>query len=259
MTASIREGSVRADGVEIKYVEAGAGEPVVYLHGADGLRLTEAHRHLAEKNRFIAFRIPALHALEERSRSQKLTEIATALSKAAAALGLERFSLMGHSVGADLALRMAIARSDAVKAVILIAPTATLPPSTLPMARVTAEPAQGRPAAWFKEDIAPELASQRQKVFHALKGEGRDQALEAQMGEIAAPVLVLLGTSDEIVSTDVARIFSSLLPKCYTVMVYDATHDVEADRPEAVADIVGEFLAYGEGFMINRSNAIINP
>src|SRR5262249_25596014 len=120
MTASIREGSVQADGVEIKYVEAGAGEPVVYLHGADGLRLTEAHRRLAEKNRFIAFQIPAFDALSEKSHSHKLTEIATVLSKAVAAVGLEEFSLMGHSVGADLALRMAIAGSKAVKAVILI-------------------------------------------------------------------------------------------------------------------------------------------
>lgn len=257
MTASVREGSVQADGVRVRYFEAGTGEPVVYLHGMAGLRLTVEHRHLAEKNRLIAFQIPGLDELAGKSPSQ-LTAIATALSKAIAALGLERFSLMGHSVGADLALRIAIGRPDDVKSVVLIAPTAILPPATLPMARVTAE-SDRRPVAWFNEEIPPESASRRQKILHALKGEGRDLALEAQMKEVAAPVLVLFGTSDEIVSTDAARIFSSLLPKCYTVMVYDATHDVETDRPEAVAEVVGDFLAHGEGFMINRSSAIINP
>ena len=259
MAASIREGSVQANGVEIKYVEAGAGEPVIYLHGAAGLRLTAAHRSLAENNRFIAFEIPGFDALGGKSHAQNLADIAATVCKAIAALGLARFSLMGHSVGADLALQIAVVRPEAVKAVILVAPTAILPPSTLPMARVGRDIAEQRRVAWLNGEISPEQLRQRQNVFDALKRKGRDAELEAQMANIAAPVLVLFGTSDDVVSTDAARIFSWLLSKCYTVMVYDATHDIETDRPEAVADVVGEFLAHGEGFLINRSSAIINP
>jgi pimeloyl-ACP methyl ester carboxylesterase len=79
------------------------------------------------------------------------------------------------------------------------------------------------------------------------------------MTKLALPVLALFGTRDTVVPTDMARLYGGLLAKGFTTMVYNATHDVEGDRPEAVASIVNEFLAHGESFIVNRDSALIHP
>ena len=79
------------------------------------------------------------------------------------------------------------------------------------------------------------------------------------MAGIAVPVLALFGTRSTVVSTDAARLYSTLLPKCFTTMVYDAGHDIDLDRPDAVTAVVKNFLQHGETFIVNRDNAIINP
>ena len=41
--------------------------------------------------------------------------------------------------------------------------------------------------------------------------------------------------------------------------VYDAAHDIQSDRPEAFADVVGDFLDRGMKFLINDQDGLINP
>jgi hypothetical protein len=41
--------------------------------------------------------------------------------------------------------------------------------------------------------------------------------------------------------------------------VYDAAHDIQSDRPEAFADVVGDFLERGMKFLINDQDGLINP
>jgi len=243
MGAAMREGSVKAGRFDIRYVESGAGQPVIYLSGEGGRTLPRAHEMLAERYRVIALEIP------EPGQGQAawtLGDAAPVMNSAIEALGLERFDMMGNSVGADLALRMAIERPQRVNSLVLIAPTAIRP-----------KPARSTPDAAAKPSAEQER--QRLSVFRRLIAQERDEALEERMREIAVPVLALFGTADAVVPTDAARLYSALLPKCFPVMVYDATHAVESDRPEAVAAIVGDFLAYGEGFVINRQKGLINP
>jgi pimeloyl-ACP methyl ester carboxylesterase len=83
--------------------------------------------------------------------------------------------------------------------------------------------------------------------------------LLSEMDRVAAPVLALFGTRDTIVSTEMARHFSSAIPKCFCTMVYNATHAMDSDRPEALASIVGEFLDYRETFVGNRSSGLLYP
>jgi hypothetical protein len=42
-------------------------------------------------------------------------------------------------------------------------------------------------------------------------------------------------------------------------MVYAAGHDIASDRPEAFADLVGDFLRRGARFAISDRSTQINP
>jgi hypothetical protein len=42
-------------------------------------------------------------------------------------------------------------------------------------------------------------------------------------------------------------------------MVYDAAHATDADRPEAVASVVDDFLRRQESFLVRQKSGLIHP
>src|SRR3954463_3395284 len=122
-----REGYVEADGFRIRICEAGQGAPLVHLHGAGGLRLNRAHDLLAERHRVIAVEMPGFGQSEENTRTGSMAELAATMEKAADALGLDRFDLMGTSFGGKAALWVAVQHPERVRALVLEAPAAIRP------------------------------------------------------------------------------------------------------------------------------------
>ena len=102
--AGFSESIVEADGFRIRYREAGQGDALVYIHGGGGLRLSRAQDLLAEKHRVIAFEIPGFGTSAANDRSKTMSELARTMLAAVAALGIEKFNLMGTSFGGKLSL-----------------------------------------------------------------------------------------------------------------------------------------------------------
>ena len=235
-----QERFVEADGFRIRVLEKGSGDPLVFFHTARGIRLTPAHDRLAESRRVIALEAPGFGRSSVNERTRDLAELARTMIAAAAALGVERFDLMGHSFGAKLALWAAVQAPEAVRALVLVAPSAIYPPDW------KLSPVQ--------EGVEPEIGSKQGALFLRLIGPPVDEALESRMGEIACPVLALFGTRDELIPTGYARRYRQLMPKANVMFVYDAGHAITEDRPEAAASLIEDFLQEPEGFLVNRSN-----
>ena len=70
------EGFVEADGVRLRYVEAGQGPPLVTLLGAGRLRLTPAHDLLARHFHVVAFEMPGAGQSSESRGTLSAPEIA---------------------------------------------------------------------------------------------------------------------------------------------------------------------------------------
>ncbi len=83
--------------------------------------------------------------------------------------------------------------------------------------------------------------------------------LEDRLADLNVPVLVLFGTLDRVIPPEAGRIYREKLPNCHFILVYDAGHAVDADRPEAFASVVVDFLQRGEGFLVRRESGLINP
>jgi pimeloyl-ACP methyl ester carboxylesterase len=93
----------------------------------------------------------------------------------------------------------------------------------------------------------------------AIRREARDADLDRRLPALATPTLVLAGTRDAPAQVAAARSYRALLPQSHLVLVYDAGPDVAADRPEAFAEVVGDFLEHGETFVISRAATVIHP
>ena len=252
---------VEADGFEVRYAEAGEGPPLVCFHGAGGPRLTRAHELLAATHRMIAFEAPGFGTSAVNERTDSLPELARTLLQAIDAVGLERFNLWGQSFGGKLALWLAVQAPDRLDALVLSSPAAILidpeplpPPEQMP-AILHAHPERQPPAVPFP----PEVEAKQRALTGRLIGPPRDPELERAMGSLEVPTLVLFGTEDRLTPPELGRVYREILPACHLVIVYDAAHAIYADRPEAFAMLVSEFLERREEFVIRRESGLLYP
>jgi pimeloyl-ACP methyl ester carboxylesterase len=61
------------------------------------------------------------------------------------------------------------------------------------------------------------------------------------------------------IPSEMGRLYSEKLPNCHLILVYDAGHAVDADRPEAFVSVVSDFLQRHEAFLVNRQSGLIHP
>lgn len=230
--ADFREGHVEADGFRIRYMEAGQGAPLVHLHGAGGLRLTPAHDLLAQRFRVVAFEMPGFGLSPENTKTRSMPELASTMTRAAQALGLDTFNLMGTSFGGKTALWLAVQAPERVPALVLEAPAAirpegTEPPSGTPeeMARRLYAHPERLPAL---PAVDPAVRAKTQALVQRLRGPARDGELEERLSTLATPTLVLFGTLDRVIPPAMGRIYKDLIAGCHLVFVYDAGHSIGA-------------------------------
>jgi pimeloyl-ACP methyl ester carboxylesterase len=88
---------------------------------------------------------------------------------------------------------------------------------------------------------------------------GPDPELATRLGEITAPTLVVCGTDDGVVPPELARRYRELLPNSFLMFVWAAGHQVADDRPEAFVEVVGDFVARRQAFMIDQANHALFP
>jgi 3-oxoadipate enol-lactonase len=259
---TFREGWVEADGFRIRYMESGDGPPLVHLHGAGGLRLNPAHDLLSGLFRVIAFEMPGFGA-EENQRTGTIPELAATMATAIRALGIDRCNLMATSFGGRVALYIALQDKDLVRTVVLEAPAAIrpagaqMPPSSpAAMARLLYVHPERMPPL---RPLDPDHAARITTLTRRLRGPNRDADLEARLGGLTIPVLVVFGTRDTLIPPEMGHIYKDLIPDAHLVFVYDAAHSIAGERPEAFVEVVADFLEREDAFVISRAKTVILP
>jgi pimeloyl-ACP methyl ester carboxylesterase len=260
---SFVERFVDVDGFRIRFMEAGEGPPLIHLHGAGGLHLTPAHALLSRGRRVIAFEMPGFGDSAENTRSVGMEALASTMAAAVGALGIEVFDLVGSSFGGKVALWLAVQHPELVRALVLEGPAAIRPVGMRPPSGSAAEMAAalfGHPERMEPmPELDPAVGAKQRTLVGRLRGPDRDEALEHRMRGLATPVLVVFGTLDRVMPPEMGREYKTLLPNCHLVFVYDAGHLIGAERPEAFAEVVGDFLERREAFVISRRETMIFP
>ncbi len=259
---NFQERHVEADGFSIRYLEAGQGAPLIWFHGGGGLQLNKMHELMAAKHRLIAFECPGFGNSPVNERTKSMAELAGTMAKAIAALGIDKYAVSGISFGGKLALWTAILNPDKVTAAALLAPAAIRPENTRP----PLDPAQLRALLFAHPERLPPMPPAdpellKKSIGFALRiiGPDRDAEMEARMKECKVPVLVLLGTEDRLIPTTMGRHYRELLPDCYLMMIYDAAHALDVERPEACFATIDDFIARQDKFIVSNENSVIFP
>jgi pimeloyl-ACP methyl ester carboxylesterase len=256
------EKTVEADGFLMRYVEAGTGPPLVWLHSAGGLRISRAHQLLAQTYRVIAIEVPGYGAGSPNERSQSMAELGASLAEATRALGLERFNLWGTSFGGALAFWTACAALESIDALVLEAPGLIPPEHGFPPVNTPEELHQYLYAHPERHPLAPPLApalrDQRLALLERLQARPAED-VERRMAELDVPTLVVFGTRDRLTPPELGRIYRERLPRCQLVLLYDVGHEAAAERPEAFVSLVTDFLQRREAFIVTERSSRLHP
>ena len=186
-------------------------------------------------------------------------EVAASVAETADSAGLDSFALVGASLGADVAFRVALLRPASVTTLALVSP-------------LCIEPAAHRP--WSTPDLAASaMLAHPDEAAQALPGASRTATLwdlseqwqssdtdtASLLPDVACATLVVFGQEDRIVSRGAGGIWKDRVPNCNVCYVYDAGHAIAVERPDALLNVVLDFVERRETFIVENRSFLVNP
>jgi pimeloyl-ACP methyl ester carboxylesterase len=253
-------GYVPVNGLNMYYEIHGAGQPLVLLHGAFsaiGTSFGMVLPALAKTRQVIAFEQQAHGHTADIDRPLTLEQMADDTAAALRQLGIEQADIFGYSLGAGVALYLAIRHPDVVRKLVLASITYTKsgfhPGLMEGMENMTPDVMVGSP--WHDEyiRIAPnpdDFATLFAKKTQMDRG---IQDLPAEtIQAIKAPTLLIIGDSDIIRPEHAVEMFRLLgggvagdlagLPNSQLAILPGTTHVTVVQRADLLLSIIPPFL-----------------
>ncbi len=263
---------VRVNGTTIRYIDAGRGSPVVFIHGL-GASIYAWRKTLgpvlAAGFRVIAFDNRGFGFSDKPARGYSNAEYASLTVAFMDSLGLADAVLVGHSMGGAIAGEVAIAYPRRVRGLVLIDAAGRGIRSPLLLRIATwpwVEPVlSGLRGRWItgrilrstyadagkvrEEDIDQYYAPVAEPDFgRALRGalrEFRFDALGGRLVVVQAPALVLWGDQDRWIPPRLGMALASELPHVAFVLVRHAGHAAPEEEAEFLNHVLIAFLKEG--------------
>lgn len=243
----VRRHRVMVEGVEVAYVEAGAGEPVILVHGLSGSTLWWSRNiePLARHYRVLAVDLPGFGSLYRHRNRFALERAALWLRAFMDAAGIRRAHLIGHSMGGYICLRLAATYPRSVRRLVLAAPVG-VPLAASIFGEVV--PLLGA-LRYATPSFLPVLAYDALRTGpRTLLSAARD-ILQLNAGSelqaVRARTLLIWGTQDRLVPPENGTILRRTLPRARLVVLPGAGHVVMYDRAADFNRAVLAFLGGG--------------
>lgn len=209
-------------------------DSVVFLHGLGGSPLSWEAQTAALPPHLLAA-APWLYGMRPgRSGQGETFTLEAAARHLARTVELEHgghAALVGHSLGAMVALQCALDRPEIVDRLVLIAGQANPSRSALRVQNVL-----------LRFIPQERLGSVSKARLRAIAAEVGKAALGAHLPEILAPTLVMVGSKDR-VNIPAAHTLADGIPGGQLEVVPDGGHLVMRDQPEVVNRLLYDFLA----------------
>ena len=263
-------------GVELHYVEAGHGEPLILLHGGQGDYRAWAPQLAALSSEFRVisysrrYHYPNHNPLTATNHSAYVE--AEDLAAVIKTLRLGRVHLVGTSIGAATALVLALQHPDMVRSLVLAEPpihgwirdsAATAAVYQAFMATVQ-EPAarafrKGDDAAAMKafidgfagtalfDQLTPDVKATIMQNALAMKAlalsiDPFPDVSKSRVSRLRMPILIITGANTIVIHRMVNEELIRLLPRAQTVTIPNAGHGSPRENPEAFNVAVRRFL-----------------
>lgn len=253
------------DGRRLAYIDNGEGRmPLFLLHGyTDSSRSWSLIEPYLAEHRLVMPDLPG-HGLSTAMPLPTLEAFADDIVRLADALGIKRFAVIGHSMGAMTALVLAARHGARVTA--LASLCGSLQPGLLAATTLGAEiralvdpidpqssflrewhqcaqPVDADFMAWIAQEAAAMPATVWQALYAIIETADLRQAAE----RVDAPVLLLAGDEDALFDEPHRAALRAAFPKAATEILAGHSHNPHWEAPARVADALLVFLKKSAG------------
>src|SRR5262245_13743471 len=239
----------------------GEGDPLLFLHGANGLHGWPLFlESLARSFRVIAPDHPGFGRSEGLEHLDDVVDLALYYTEFIDAMGLEQPYLVGHSLGGMIAAEVASIAPDLASRLVLIAPVGLWLDDHPVMDFFAATREELATAIFHDVDsaIAEEMMampSDPEEQLEAmlertknLSAAGKflwpipDKGLKKRIHRIVAPTLLLWGVSDRLVPPAYGEAFLKRIDKARLILFKDASHMLPFEKADEFVEVVTNFL-----------------
>ncbi len=233
----------------------GPHTPLVFIHGSgDSARSWNPVIERLPRYDCLALNLPGHGDRIDRPgpSAMSVADYADSVRAALARRELAGVTLVGHSLGGAIALRMALEYPALIGRIVLIGTGARLRvlPAILEGARAGSHEAHHE---LVRMSFAPEHAAQAEEYFAAIEPSasgvlGRDLAacdafdMMVELGRIEQPALIITGEADRATPPKYAAYLRDHLENARLVLIPGAGHYVQIEAPDAVAAAIREWL-----------------
>ena len=263
--------TIELDGLKVHYKETGPqGAPALLLLHGFGSSLQawdDWSVKLEQKYRVIRLDLPGF-GLTGASPDHDYSEEKdlAILTRFADKLGLDKFSVIGHSMGGKMAWSLAAAQPDRVQALVLMAPdgfpeTKDIGTKPYEVPAIMGLIKYVLPKYLVRKSIEPAFAEADalndalvNRYFDMLRAPGvRGAILERsnqtiytdpvpRLKAIKAPTLLIWGEQDQMIPSNNAQSYANVLSNSTTVLVPKLGHLLQEEQPEKGLTAVMQFL-----------------
>jgi pimeloyl-ACP methyl ester carboxylesterase len=259
-TTPTQTGYAPVNGLQMYYEIHGAGQPLVLLHGAFsaiGTSFEALLPGLAKGRQVIAFELQAHGRTADIDRPMTIEQLADDVAAALGYLGINRADIFGYSLGAAVAMHIAIRHPEVVRKLVLASVSYNRggfhPGLTEGMENMTHEVMVGSP--WHEEymRIAPRPEDFATLFAKKTQMDKQIPDLPAEaVAAIEAPTLLIMGDSDIMRPEHAVEMFRLLgggvagdiagLPRSQLAILPGTTHVTVVSRADLLLAIIPPFL-----------------
>ncbi|MGI9060483.1 MAG: alpha/beta fold hydrolase [Ktedonobacteraceae bacterium] len=245
---------------KMHYVEQGEGnEPLVLVHGFISTHLwwQPALERLPENVKAYAIDLRASGKSEHIETGHTLADYADDLHQFVEQLGLQQFTLVGHSMGGGVAMQYALNHQDRLKALVLVDPLAAFGTRISPEITAWINAQQGNtegirqiiigafatvPTEVYLGQLVEDGVCWSKPIYLGTMEEMARFNISDRLAEITVPTLVTWGDKDTVIPfAAIADIFTNI-PHCSLEVWHGVGHSGPIEIPERFIELVANFI-----------------
>ena len=257
----------RCEDIDVAWFEVGLGDPLVLVHGlADDHRAwRRAVPDLMLRRRVILYDLRGHGQTSLGSPDGTLRQLGEDLARLIEALDLQGVDVAGFSLGGTIAMRLAIDHPSVVRRLVLVATSSRVGRAACewytqrvemversdPRLRETLDRDTADVYAQAPEELEQGLLIRRQSTADprgyasgcAAMAALNAAPLDPELPRITAPTLIVASDRDQHCPPKAAQIIAAGIEGSRLEVFEGAGHPIPAERPQALASSINEFLA----------------